>query len=297
MPSSRKDATTDLTALILTVQVVPETESQPLQPVKPDRRLGCAVSVTSVLLAYEAEQEEPQLMPAGLEVTVPLPSPVFATDSVKYCTLNVTVTLRAALIDTVQVAPDTVVHPAHPPNSEPAAGAAVNVTVVPLSYDSEQSVPQLMPAGADVTKPAPAPALPTARTNRCTVNVAVTDRAAFIATVQTSPETASHPVHPAKVDEPATAAVSLTEVPVGYGSEQSAPQLMPAGADVTVPEPVPSLFTDSMKVDGSNRAVTDAAADIVTAHEPVPVQPPPVQPANTDPAPDAAVSVTTVPLR
>ena len=45
-----KLAFTHLTALIVTVQVVPETVSQPLQPVKMEPRAGVAVRVTAVPL-------------------------------------------------------------------------------------------------------------------------------------------------------------------------------------------------------------------------------------------------------
>ena len=49
------------------------------------------------------------------------------------------------------------------------------------------------------------------------------------------------PNHPLKIDPDAAAAVRFTEVPLLYGSEQSEPQLIPAGLLVTVPEPVPDL--------------------------------------------------------
>jgi hypothetical protein len=53
------------------------------------------------------------------------------------------------------------------------------------------------------------------------------------------------------------------------------PHVMPAGDDVTVPAPVPGLLIDSVYVLSVNVAVTDAAAVIVTAQVPVPVQAPP----------------------
>ena len=87
----------------------------------------------STLLAYEAEQADPQLIPAGLDVTVPLPRPLLVTVSVKNCKLNVAVTDFAALIATVQVVPETELQPVQPPKCEPPAAAAVSVTVVPLA--------------------------------------------------------------------------------------------------------------------------------------------------------------------
>jgi hypothetical protein len=41
-------AVTDLAAVMFTVQVVPEAASQPLQPVKRERKPGVAVRVTTV---------------------------------------------------------------------------------------------------------------------------------------------------------------------------------------------------------------------------------------------------------
>jgi hypothetical protein len=79
--------------------------------------------------------------------------------------LNVAVTVFAALIVTVHVAPETVLHPLQPANVDPPATLAVSVTLVPLLYDSEQSVPQLMPGGFELTLPVPAPARTTDSVN------------------------------------------------------------------------------------------------------------------------------------
>ena len=54
MLRSRNAAVTDLARFVATVQVRPDTESQPLHPVKPDRRPGLAVKVITALLAYDA---------------------------------------------------------------------------------------------------------------------------------------------------------------------------------------------------------------------------------------------------
>src|SRR5262249_56654193 len=79
-----KMAATDLAVLMVTVQVVPETASHPLQRSKVDPVSACAVRVTTVPLSYEAEQVGPQLICVGLgglelEVTVPLPLPALPT--------------------------------------------------------------------------------------------------------------------------------------------------------------------------------------------------------------------------
>ena len=72
--------------------------------------------------------------------------------------------------------------------------------------------------------------------------------------------------------------------------------MIPAGALVTVPLPVPALFTVRAKVDTPKVAVTVVAADIVTVQEPAPEQPPPLQPVKIEPDAGVAVSVTAVPL-
>jgi len=72
---------------------------------------------------------------------------------------------------------------------------------------------------------------------------------------------------------------------------------MPAGELVTVPEPVPALDTDNVKVEPPavlKVAVTDRAWLIDTTHEPVPVHAPD-HPANVDPRATLAVNVTEVP--
>ena len=65
-------------ALMLTVQL-PVPLHAPLQPVKMLPVVGVAVRVTFVPLANDALQVEPQLMPAGVLLTVPVPAPVLAT--------------------------------------------------------------------------------------------------------------------------------------------------------------------------------------------------------------------------
>src|SRR5207249_5639438 len=104
------------------------------------------------------------------------------------------------------------------------------------------------------------------------------------------------PVQPVKVEPAAGVAVNVTAVPLVKLAEQVTPQLIPTGALVTVPLPVPALLTVRVKVCSVKVAVTVVAAESVTTHDPVPEQPPPVQPVKVEPAAGAAVSVPTVPL-
>ena len=92
--------------------------------------------------------------------------------------------------------------------------------------------------------PVPAPLLFTVRVNVMALKVAVTVVAALIVTVHVlAVPVHPPPLHPANVDPAAVPAVSTTDVPLAKGSEQSAPQLIPVGALVTVPVPVPAFVT------------------------------------------------------
>ena len=64
--------------------------------------------------------------------------------------MKVAVTLRFWLMVRVQVVAVPQV-PLQPVNTEPAAGTAVSVTLVPLLKGALQVAPQSTPAGADVT--------------------------------------------------------------------------------------------------------------------------------------------------
>ena len=64
---------------------------------------------------------------------------------------------EAAVRFTVHV-PVPVQAPDHPAKVEPALGAAVKVTEVPLEKLALHAVPQLIPEGLLVTVPAPVPA-------------------------------------------------------------------------------------------------------------------------------------------
>jgi hypothetical protein len=136
------------------------------------------------------------LLLAGLELEVTVPPPRrrldFLTLSVNICTAKVAVTVLAARMVTVQVVPDTVSHPLQPARADPATGAAVSVTTVPVSYDAEQVAPQSIweaPAGLEVEVTAPLPVPAFAR-----VKIAVTAKLAALVAVPPGVVTLRGPV-------------------------------------------------------------------------------------------------------
>src|SRR5947199_7725114 len=77
--------------------------------------------------------------------------------------VNVAVTVVAALRVTVQAPVPEQPPPLQPPKVEPAAGAAVSVTAVPLVKLAAQVAPQVIPPGELLTVPFPVPAGVTVR--------------------------------------------------------------------------------------------------------------------------------------
>jgi hypothetical protein len=78
-------------------------------------------------------------------------------------------------------------------------------------------------------------------------------------------------------------------------AEQVAPQVIPAGLELTEPEPTPPLLTVKVSVCSVKVAVTDVAAVTDTTQVPVPEHPPPVHPVKSELTSGVAVKVTTVP--
>jgi len=152
-----KVAVTDWAAFIVTEHVLVPLQA-PLQPVNVEPAAGVAASVTVPL--NDAEQLVPQLIPAGLLVTVPVPEPLKVTVRGYVVKAKVAVTDCGPLIVTEHVLVP-VQPPLHPVNVDPTAGVAVSVTV-PLN-NAEQVVPQLIPGGVLVTFPEPDPLKVTVR--------------------------------------------------------------------------------------------------------------------------------------
>jgi hypothetical protein len=291
-------AVTDVLEVTVT-EHAPVPVHAPDHPAKLEPEAGVAVSVTAVPVAKDALQTEPQLIPAGLLVIVPEPVPACDTLSTGSVALALNVAVTAVLAERVKVHSEVPVHaPDHPANVEPVLGAAVRVTVEPLANDAEQVPPQSIPAGLLVTVPEPLPASVTVRIGAATftLNVAVTDVFAFsVNTHEAVPVQA--PDHPANVDPAIAVAVRVTFDPAAKSALQLLPQLIPVGALVTVPEPVPARETLSTGRAAAvlNVAVAEVFALNDTVHVPVPLQAPD-QPANVDPEAGVAVRVTEVPL-
>src|SRR4029079_3915424 len=104
---SVKTALTARAFITVTVHVAPDTVSHPVQPLTTESAPGVAVSLTVVLVTKSLAQAAPQLMPAGLDATVPLPVPVLLTVRVKRLSMKTALTDRAFAIATVHVAPET----------------------------------------------------------------------------------------------------------------------------------------------------------------------------------------------
>jgi hypothetical protein len=125
-----KVAVTDRAWVMATVQV-PVPVQAPDQPVKTSVPVGVAVSVTEVASSNVAVQVAPQVMPTGFDEIEPEPLPAAAAVSVQTGT-NAAVTLRACVIETVQV-PVPVHAPLQPVKREPAVAVGVSVTDVPVT--------------------------------------------------------------------------------------------------------------------------------------------------------------------
>ena len=77
-----KVAVTVVAALTVTRHGDVPVQPPPLQPANAEPLTGAAVRVTRVPIAYAWAQSDPQVMPDGLAVTVPVPPPLRTTESV-----------------------------------------------------------------------------------------------------------------------------------------------------------------------------------------------------------------------
>lgn len=144
-----KLATTLSSPFIVTTQVPVPEQPAPLQPVKVKLPEGVAVNVTAVPAWNDALQTLPppeplllQLIPAGTDVTLPVPPvpPVNDTESVNIVSaLNVAVTVIVESMVTTQVPVPEQPPPLQPAKIALAPGVAVSVTMVPTANWRVQS--------------------------------------------------------------------------------------------------------------------------------------------------------------
>src|SRR5215467_9934703 len=246
------------------VQVPVPPHPPPLQPTKIEPAAAAAVSVTELFVGNEALQVFPQLMPAGLLVTVPAPVPALVTVRVEGTALKVAVTDLFALITTTHVAVPLHPLPLQPPKVDPVAAVAVKVTVVPDAKAKLQVAPHPIPAGLLVTVPIPAPAGVTVRVNVFTgaVKVAVTVWSAFITTIQEPVPLQPPPLQPVNVEPPVGTAVRATVLPLGKSAAQVVPQEMPLGLPVTVQGPLPEQAPPQLTNDEPAAAAAFKATEV-----------------------------------
>lgn len=188
---------------------------------------------------------------------------------------------------------------AQPTNVLPDAGAAVKVTVVPLANDAVH-VPapeQLMPAGLELT--APAPPIVTCKSSdrrarhrssppalRSRTKFAPTFSVALTVIWQLSAVPEQAPVQPTKISPGDGVAVSTTVLLLGKDWMQPLDPLqsMPAGLEVTLPAPPTVTNTVSAAEEADDaEALWPAAAvadEFVSKSPPLP----PPQPATTVPS-------------
>ena len=147
------------------------------------------------------------------------------------------------------------------------AGVAVNVTGVPYGNGAEHCAPQLTPDGEDVTVPEPV-----VLTSTTGLNTAPTALSPVSVTVQLPVPLHPPPLQPANTCPVPALALKVTALPWPKLALQTAPQLMPAGDELTLPRPC--LTTLKVRGNASKVAVTATAWLIVTLQLVLPLQAP-----------------------
>ncbi|HEY1814697.1 MAG TPA: hypothetical protein VGG74_20260 [Kofleriaceae bacterium] len=221
---------------------VPYHQSENCQPVA-----GTAVSVTTVPYAKLSEHELEQSSIPGITMTVPCPSTLTLKGSVAGSKRAVTVS-RPEPIVIVHVA-EPVQPPLQPANTESVAGVEVSETTVPGGSAAEQPalapVVHVMPADVDETLPLPSPSRSTASEVEAGTNVAdtaISTGDAGNTTAHVVAEPAHAPLQPANTFPASGVALSVTVVPTATVIRQppataAVHALMPAGLELTLPEP------------------------------------------------------------
>jgi len=201
-------------AVIGTVHVPVPEQPPPDQPRERGARIGRGREASTLVpWLYVSVQSTPQLIPAGLLVTTPVPVPAFETVSPYVFSVNVAVTAVAAVIARARPVPEHAARPNQPGERRARVGRGGERHARAVVYVSVQSTPQLIPAGLLVTTPVPVPAFETVSRTSFRVKVAVTVVAAVIGTVHVPVPEHPPPDQPVNVELASAMAVSVTLVP------------------------------------------------------------------------------------
>jgi hypothetical protein len=114
------------------VQLLAWPHSPLLQPLKTEPAAGVAVSLTDVPDAKGSLQSLPQLIPAGVDFTAPVPLPDLLMFKPTDCELKVAVQAISVFMVTAPSWQSAL--PLQPLKIEPDAGVAVSLTRVPTPY-------------------------------------------------------------------------------------------------------------------------------------------------------------------
>lgn len=154
--------------------------------------------------------------------------------------------------------------PVQPTKVLPEAAAAVRVTVVPLAKDCVQlpAPEQLIPAGLEVTAPAPPIVTCSGSIWMADAKLAPTVSAALTVITQLSAVPEHAPLQPTNVSPGEGAAFSVTVLPTGNDWVQppDPAQSIPAGLELTLPLP-PTVTNTVSAVVGEGEAGLDEAPD------------------------------------
>jgi hypothetical protein len=290
---------------IVTVQVLPFVLVQPVQLFSMASAAGDAVSVTVLPLARVVVQPAGSLHSSPAPLIVPVAPYSEAGFTVRGYVLGwkMAVTVFAAVMATVHVAPFTVVQPVQLFRIELASGVPVRVTVAPFAMGAVQ--PSVDPAAQSMPGPVTVPLPPCATALTVSANVlgakvAVTDLAEVIATVHVAPFTEVQPAQLLRIELASGMAVRVTVAPFAMlalqPSVDSVVQAMPGPVTVPTPPDDVAAFTVSTNVLGTKVAVTVLAEAIVTVQVAAFVVVHPVQLLNSDVAFGTAVSVIVAPF-
>ncbi len=219
------------------------------------------------------------------------------TPSAYWLNVNSAVTDVSAAIVTVQGPVLLQPAPLQPANVEPVLGVAVNVTVAPWGYVSEQSAPQSDARWRRRDRPGARAGL----AHRQREGVPRERRrhavAAVTVTVQSPVPGQPTPLQPKKAEPADGVAVERDHRAVihrlgavGAAVDARWRRRHGPGAGAVLGDREPYCLS-------RKSAVTITASSTSTVHAPVPVQPPPLQPSNVESAAAVAASVTVVPGR